>query len=96
MSRDILIITKLMEKLQYPALKPGTVMYKKYMALLKMVLSGAAKTDNIIERHDLRGALAEIRRRLPNLVEPIDLNEEQTDKLLTEVQNELRDYYVKH
>lgn len=85
-----------MEKLQYPALKPGTAMYKKYMALLKMVLSGAARADNIIERHDLRGALAEIRRRLPNLVEPIDLNEEQTDKLLTEVQNELRDYYVKH
>lgn len=85
-----------MEKLQDPALKPGTVMYKKYIALLKMVLSGAAKADNIIERHDLRGTLVEIRRKLPNLIDPLDLNEEQTDKLLTEVQNELRDYYVKH
>lgn len=85
-----------MKKAKYPVLKPGTTMYKKYMALLKMVLSSAAKVDNVLEKEDLRGYLAEIRRRLPNLVEPIDLNEEQTDKLLTEVQNELRDYYVKH
>lgn len=85
-----------MKKAKYPIVKPGTPEYQKYRALLRVTVLGLAKKDQKLEKEDLRGYLAEIRRKVPNLVEPIDLNEEQTDKLLTEVQNELRDYYVKH
>lgn len=85
-----------MKKAKYPIVKPGTPEYQKYRALLRVTVLGLAKKDQKLEKEDLRRYLAEIRRRLPNLVDPLDLNEEQTDKLLTEVQNELRDYYVKH
>lgn len=85
-----------MKKAKYPIVKPGTPEYQKYRALLRVTVLGLAKKDQKLEKEDLRRYLAEIRRKVPNLTEAINLDENGEDEILSEVQNELRDYYVKH
>lgn len=85
-----------MKKAKYPIVKPGTPEYTKYMALLKLTMTDLAKNDQILEKDDLRGALAEIRRKVPSLTEALNLDESGEDELLNEVQKELREYYAKH
>lgn len=85
-----------MKKAKYPIVKPGTPEYAKYMALLKLTMTDLAKNDQILEKDDLRGALAEIRQRVPNLTEALNLDKNGEDKLLDEVQKELRNYYANH
>lgn len=85
-----------MKKAKYPIVKPGTSEYQKYRALLRVTVLGLAKKDQKLEKEDLRRYLAEIRRKVPNLTEALNLDENGENEILSEVQKELQDYYVKH
>jgi hypothetical protein len=85
-----------MKKAKYPIVQPDTPEYQKYRALLRITVIGLAKKDQILEKEDLRGYLAEIRRKVPNLIGALNLDENGEDELLNEVQKELQEYYVCH
>ncbi len=85
-----------MKKAKYPIVKQGTPEYQKYRALLRVTVLGLAKEDQKLEKEDLRGYLAEIRRKVPSLTGALNLDENGEDELLNEVQKELREYYAKH
>lgn len=85
-----------MKKAKYPIVQPDTPEYQKYRALLRVTVIGLAKKDQILEKEDLRGYLAEIRRKVPNLIGALNLDENGEDELLNEVQKELQEYYVCH
>lgn len=86
----------MMKKAKYPIVKPGTPEYQRYKALLRVTVLGLAKEDQKLEKEDLRGYLAEIRRKVPSLTGALNLDENGEDELLNEVQKELREYYAKH
>lgn len=85
-----------MKKAKYPIVQPDTPEYQKYRALLRITVIGLAKKDQILEKEDLRGYLAEIRRKVPNLIGALNLDENGEDELLNEVQKELQEYYACH
>ena len=63
-----------MKKAKYPIVQPDTPEYQKYRALLRITVIGLAKKDQILEKEDLRGYLAEIRRKVPNLIGALNLD----------------------
>lgn len=94
--KKVLLTIRNMEKAKYPIARPDTPEYQKYRALLRVTVFGLAKEEQKLEKEDLRGYLAEIRRKVPSLTDALNLDESGEDELLDEVQKELREYYAKH
>lgn len=85
-----------MKKDATPAVQSGSPEYRRYMALLRVTVCGLAKKEQKLEKEDLRGYLAELRRKSPRLIEALALNREEEDRLLDDVQKELLAYYGTH
>ena len=85
-----------MKKDATPAVQPDSSEYRRYMALLRATVYGLAQKEQKLEKDDLRGYLAELRRKSPRLMEALDLTGEEEDELLDEVQKKLLVYYGNH
>lgn len=81
---------------RYPYIEKGSAEYCRYRAVVINTLRLQAISENLLEIEDLAGALSEIRRHLPHVLEPMKLTDAETSQLLLDVHKTLLEHYSKH
>lgn len=82
-----------MKKTTNNPLQRGTPTYARYRAVVAANLKWLALADGVLEREDLQTLLTGMYRGIPQVLGPMQLNEEEKEQLVDDVHRELLECY---